>query len=133
LLKNVPVEDEKRKDLIPLEVELLDDITALYHLGMSSRFKQASVHFQNQMQTIAQLEETNRRLKRAKAANEPLDHLLLSKKLFRDDLVDHIRLCAWYRVLLFSPVNDLFGFSFFLFSNLFSFFLSFCNRENKKT
>jgi hypothetical protein len=67
LQKNMPILDQSDvKQKLPFDVELLDDLIMLYHLGMSARFKQASAHLQNQTQTISQLEETNRRIKRAK-------------------------------------------------------------------
>ncbi len=69
LTKTMPIveaEEDKERRPIPLEVELLDDIVLLYHLGISARFKQAALHLQNQVQTITQLEETNKRIKRAK-------------------------------------------------------------------
>ena len=52
------------QEAIPLPVELFDDVVMLYHLVISSKFKQAAIHMQNQMQGIAQLEENNKRIKR---------------------------------------------------------------------
>ncbi len=52
-------------EVIPLEIELVDDLMLLYHLGMSHNFKQAIAYSQNLTQAIAQLEDTNKRIKRA--------------------------------------------------------------------
>ena len=66
LRKTLPIErEETEQKQIPLEVELLDDLVFLYHLGMSSRFKTAVVCFQNLQQAVAQLEDANKKIKRA--------------------------------------------------------------------
>jgi len=103
LQKNMPIlNDPNRKQPISLEVEILDDIMMLYHLGISSQFKQASIYLQKQTQIITQLEETNRRIKRARELSENVETLLSAKKISTEDLVHNIRQCMWYRVTLFT-------------------------------
>lgn len=65
LTKNMPLPeaDIKQAHPIPLEIELVDDLVFLHHLGMSSRFKSASMHLQNQLQAISQLTDVNKRIK----------------------------------------------------------------------
>lgn len=107
LVKNMPIVDQNAinsKDGISLYDELFDDLVILYHLCMSSKFKQAALNHQNQVQTITQLEDTTKRIARARELNsEGVEHLLLAKKVFRDDVIDHIRLCTWHKVVLFHP------------------------------
>eukprot|EP01114_Cavostelium_apophysatum_P005195 TRINITY_DN1593_c0_g1_i2.p1 TRINITY_DN1593_c0_g1~~TRINITY_DN1593_c0_g1_i2.p1 ORF type:complete len:489 (+),score=140.49 TRINITY_DN1593_c0_g1_i2:334-1800(+) len=80
-----------------------------YHFGMSAKFKQASVHLQNLMQTLAQLEDTNKRIKRlleqgntGGPIDPTLNHFNKAKRLFKDDAADYVRLGAWQKVQLFQ-------------------------------
>lgn len=66
LKKTMPIEGSNQPVNLPIEVEMFDDMVMLYHLAMSSRFKQSSILHQSQIQTIGLLEEANKRMKRAK-------------------------------------------------------------------
>eukprot|EP01117_Protostelium_nocturnum_P008236 TRINITY_DN2939_c0_g2_i1.p1 TRINITY_DN2939_c0_g2~~TRINITY_DN2939_c0_g2_i1.p1 ORF type:complete len:1088 (-),score=416.38 TRINITY_DN2939_c0_g2_i1:26-3289(-) len=97
-------EKSKKKDR-PLQVFLFDSLIILHHLGMSTRFKSAAMHLQNQISTIAQLDDTNKRIKRASGGGpvgESTDRLLFAKKAFRDDVIEHVRVCAWIGAMLYS-------------------------------
>eukprot|EP00898_Chlorokybus_atmophyticus_P004629 jgi/Chlat1/5167/Chrsp33S05151 len=84
------------------KAELLDCMTLLYQLGLSSNFKQASGHLQQQMQAIAQLEDTDRRIKRSEPGCDMVRHLKEARAVFREDVIENVRMCAWYRVTLFG-------------------------------
>jgi len=87
---------------LPLEVELFDDMIMFYYFGMSARFKQASIEMQALTNSLTQLEDTGKRIKRQKEQNPQVEHLILAKKVFLDDAVDRVRTCAWNRVWLFE-------------------------------
>ncbi len=38
-------------------------------------------------------------------SNEGVDHLVSAKKVFRDDVVLHVRLCSWHKVMLYHQVR----------------------------
>jgi Kip1 ubiquitination-promoting complex protein 1 len=96
--------EEAGAELVALHFsELMDALMLLYHLGMSGLFKQASFQLQSQMQTISQLVDTDRRIQQyASTTGDLVRHLKEARAVFRADVVDSVRLCAWYRVTLFS-------------------------------
>jgi len=56
-------EEEEGAELVAMHFgELMDALMLLYHLGMSGFYKQASFQLQSQMQTVAQLDDTDRRI-----------------------------------------------------------------------
>ncbi|KAG9151750.1 hypothetical protein Leryth_002032 [Lithospermum erythrorhizon] len=83
------------------EEELLDAMLLLYHLGVSPNLKQASSYGYRQSQSIALLEETDRQI-RERTSGEQVTHLKDARSTYREEVMDCIRYCAWYRVSLFS-------------------------------
>ncbi|KAI4345187.1 hypothetical protein L6164_012334 [Bauhinia variegata] len=83
------------------EEELLDVLLWLYHIGLAPNFKQASYYMTHQSQTISLLEETDKQI-RERACGEQLKHLKEARNEYREDVVDCVRHCAWYRISLFS-------------------------------
>ncbi|KAJ7546266.1 hypothetical protein O6H91_08G032800 [Diphasiastrum complanatum] len=84
------------------EEELLESMLLLYHLGLAQNFKQASYQMQHQIQSIAQLDDTDRQIRSEKGSSEHLKQLKEARALYRDDLIDCVRQCTWYRVCLLS-------------------------------
>uniref|UniRef100_A0A7I4BXX7 RING-type E3 ubiquitin transferase n=1 Tax=Physcomitrium patens TaxID=3218 RepID=A0A7I4BXX7_PHYPA len=84
------------------EEELLDIMLLLYHLGLAQNFKQASFFMQHQMQSIAQLDETDRQIREEKMSSEYVKRLKEARTLYREDLIDCVRQCTWYRVTMFA-------------------------------
>ncbi|KAE9601286.1 putative transcription factor C2H2 family [Lupinus albus] len=84
-----------------LEEELLDVLLWLYKYGLASNFKNASYYMTHQAQTILCLEETDKQI-REKSCSEKLKHLKESRNEYREQVVDCVRRCAWYRVSLFA-------------------------------
>eukprot|EP00245_Coleochaete_scutata_P018512 TRINITY_DN967_c1_g2_i1.p1 TRINITY_DN967_c1_g2~~TRINITY_DN967_c1_g2_i1.p1 ORF type:complete len:984 (+),score=172.68 TRINITY_DN967_c1_g2_i1:39-2954(+) len=80
--------------------EMLDIMVLLYHLGLTSSLKQASLHMHRQMQSVAQLEETDRQIQRSD--NLRLEHYREARNVYRDDVIENVRHCTWYRVSLFG-------------------------------
>jgi len=78
------------------EEELLDIMVLLYHLGLAQNFKQASFCMQHQMQSIAQLDDTDRLIRGEKVSGDYLKRLKEARTLYREDLIDFVRQCTWY-------------------------------------
>ncbi|KAK3017015.1 hypothetical protein RJ639_006876 [Escallonia herrerae] len=83
------------------EEELLDAMLLLYHLGLAPNFKQASSFISHQSQSISLLEETDKQI-RERATGEQLKRLKEARTLYREEVMDCVRHCAWYRISLFS-------------------------------
>ncbi|KAG0626698.1 hypothetical protein M758_2G144800 [Ceratodon purpureus] len=84
------------------EEELLDSMLLLYHLGLAQNFKQASYYMQHQMQSIGQLDETDRQIRGERMSSEYLKRLKEARTVYREDLIDCVRQCTWYRVTMFA-------------------------------
>ncbi|GAV71431.1 SPRY domain-containing protein [Cephalotus follicularis] len=83
------------------EEELLDVLLFLYHIGLAPNFKQASYYMSHQSQSISLLEETDKQL-RERPCNEQLKRLKEARINYREEVIDCVRHCAWYRITLFS-------------------------------
>ncbi|KAL3524719.1 hypothetical protein ACH5RR_013091 [Cinchona calisaya] len=83
------------------EEELLDAMLLLYHLGVAPNFKQASSYVARQSQSIILLEETDKQI-REKAIGEQAKRLKEARSVYREEVMDCVRHCAWYRISLFS-------------------------------
>ncbi|KAL6993093.1 RING-type E3 ubiquitin transferase [Sarracenia purpurea var. burkii] len=83
------------------EEELLDAMLLLYHLGLAPNFKQASSYMSHQSQSISLLEETDKQI-RERACGEQLKRLKEARSVYREEVMDCVRNCAWYRISLFS-------------------------------
>jgi hypothetical protein len=57
---------------------------------------QASFYMQHQMQSIAQLDETDRQIRGEKMSSEYLKRLKEARSVYREDLIDCVRQCTWY-------------------------------------
>ncbi|KAJ7543067.1 hypothetical protein O6H91_09G024000 [Diphasiastrum complanatum] len=84
------------------EEELLESMLLFYHLGLAQNFKQASYYMQHQIQSIAQLDDTDRQIRSEKGSSDHLKQLKEARAVYRDDLIDCVRQCTWYRVCLLS-------------------------------
>ncbi|PRP88001.1 hypothetical protein PROFUN_04429 [Planoprotostelium fungivorum] len=93
---------------ISMEAMMFDCVVMLHHLGMSSRFKAAAIHMQNQISLVAQLEDTNKRMKRVSTGvgAENTDRLQFAKKIFLTDVIDHVRRCAWIAASLYNKTKQ---------------------------
>ncbi|KAI8030390.1 E3 ubiquitin-protein ligase RKP [Camellia lanceoleosa] len=83
------------------EEELLDAMLLLYHLGPAPNFKQASSYMSRQSHSISLLEETDKQI-RERACGEQLKRLKEARSVYREEVRDCVRNCAWYRISLFS-------------------------------
>ncbi|ESR41281.1 E3 ubiquitin-protein ligase RKP [Citrus sinensis] len=83
------------------EEELLDALLLLYHIGLAPNFKQASYYMSHQSQSISLLEETDKQI-RERACSEQLKRLKEARNNYREEVIDCVRHCAWYRISLFS-------------------------------
>ncbi|KAI5582324.1 hypothetical protein BDE02_07G078500 [Populus trichocarpa] len=83
------------------EEELLDTLLLLYHIGVAPKFKQASYYMSHQAQSISLLEETDKQI-RERACCEKLRRLKEARNEYREEVMDCVRHCAWYRISLFS-------------------------------
>ncbi|KAK1301797.1 E3 ubiquitin-protein ligase RKP [Acorus calamus] len=83
------------------EEELLDAMLLLYHLGLAPQLKQAFYYMSQQSQAISLLDETDKQI-RERSCSEQLKNLKDVRNIYREQLVDCIRQCAWYRMCLFS-------------------------------
>jgi Kip1 ubiquitination-promoting complex protein 1 len=56
----------------------------------------------HQMQSIAQLEDTDRQIRGEKVSSDYLKRLKEARTYYREDLMDCVRQCTWYvnRVIL---------------------------------
>ncbi|KAI3775874.1 hypothetical protein L1987_45630 [Smallanthus sonchifolius] len=84
-----------------IEEELLDAMLLLYHLGLAPNFKQASTYMSHQSHSISQLEETDRQI-REQGSGEQLRRLKEARSVYREEVIDCVRHCAWYRISLFA-------------------------------
>lgn len=84
-----------------IEEELLDAMLLLYHLGLSPYLKQASYYMSHQSQLISQLEETDKQIKE-RSSSEQVKRLKEARNVYREELVDCVRQCAWHRISLFA-------------------------------
>ncbi|KAL4578054.1 hypothetical protein LXL04_014169 [Taraxacum kok-saghyz] len=84
-----------------VEEELLDAMLLLYHLGLAPNFKQASAYMTHQSHSISQLEETDRQI-RDRGSGEQLRRLKEARSVYREEVIDCVRHCAWYRISLFA-------------------------------
>ncbi|OVA13673.1 B30.2/SPRY domain [Macleaya cordata] len=99
-LRSVP-RDSHLSSATLREEELLDAMLLLYHLGLAPNFKQASYYMSHQAQSISLLEETDRQI-RERSCSEQLKRLKEARNVYREELIDCVRQCAWYRISLFS-------------------------------
>ncbi|KAM3359728.1 E3 ubiquitin-protein ligase RKP isoform X1 [Capsicum galapagoense] len=83
------------------EEELLDAMLLLYHLGLAPNFKQASLYMSRQSQSIILLEEVDKQI-REKVCGEHVKRLKEARSVYREEVMDCVRHCAWYRASLFS-------------------------------
>ncbi|XP_049387197.1 E3 ubiquitin-protein ligase RKP isoform X1 [Solanum stenotomum] len=83
------------------EEELLDTMLLLYHLGLAPNFKQASLYMNRQSQSISLLEETDKQI-RENVCREHVKRLKEVRGVYREEVMDCVRHCAWYRISLFS-------------------------------
>ncbi|PON50865.1 43kDa postsynaptic protein [Trema orientale] len=83
------------------EEELLDVLLLLYHIGLAPNFKQASYYMSHQSQSISLLEEVDKQI-RERACSEQLKRLKEARNNYREEVIDCVRHCAWYRISLFS-------------------------------
>ncbi|KAL0378586.1 UNVERIFIED_CONTAM: E3 ubiquitin-protein ligase RKP [Sesamum radiatum] len=83
------------------EEELLDAMLLLYHLGLAPNFKQASSFMSRQSQSISLLEETDRQI-RDSIYGDQVKRLKEARSVYREEVMDCVRHCAWYRLSLFS-------------------------------
>jgi len=104
LQKTFPIQTPSEPAQIPFEAEIFDDLTFFYHLIISLAFKNASAVIQSLNSAITQLEDTNKRIKKAQELNqsEGVEHLTTAKKVFKDDACDLTRQATWNRQVLFS-------------------------------
>ncbi|KAK1421533.1 hypothetical protein QVD17_23948 [Tagetes erecta] len=84
-----------------IEEELLDAMLLLYHLGLAPKFKQASAYMSHQSHSISQMEETDKQI-RERGSGEQLRRLKEARSLYREEVIDCVRHCAWYRISLFA-------------------------------
>ncbi|XP_042391139.1 E3 ubiquitin-protein ligase RKP isoform X2 [Zingiber officinale] len=83
------------------EEELLHTKLLLYHLGVASNFRQAFYYMSHQSQSISLLDDTDKQI-REKSCIEQVKRLKEARNAYREELVDCVRQCAWYRISLFS-------------------------------
>lgn len=83
------------------EEELLDAMLLLYHLGLAPNFKQVSSFMSRQSQSISLLEESDRQL-RESIYGDQVKRLKEARSVYREEVMDCVRHCAWYRLSLFS-------------------------------
>lgn len=84
------------------EEELFDTMVLLYHLGLAPNFKQASYYMSHQSQSISLLDDTDKQIRAEKTSHDHLKRLKEARSVYREDLVDCIRQCTWYKVSLLA-------------------------------
>ncbi|XP_052197848.1 E3 ubiquitin-protein ligase RKP isoform X2 [Diospyros lotus] len=99
-MRIIPLESDSSSATLK-EEELLDAMLLLYHLGLAPNFKQASSYMSQQSQLVALLEETDKQI-RERACVEQLKRLKEARIDYREEVMDCVRNCAWYRISLFS-------------------------------
>ncbi|KAJ8765528.1 hypothetical protein K2173_014650 [Erythroxylum novogranatense] len=100
-IRKIPPREGSTSSATLREEELLDTLLLLYHIGVAPNFKQASYYMSHQSQSIALLEETDKQI-RERACGEQLRRLKEARNDYREEVIDCVRHCAWYRVCLFS-------------------------------
>ncbi|KAL8134059.1 hypothetical protein AgCh_009217 [Apium graveolens] len=98
-LSRIVPRESNMSSAILKEEELLDALLLLYNLGLAPIFKQASSCISHQAQSISLLEETDKQI-RERATGEQLKRLKEARTVYREELVDCVRKCAWYRISL---------------------------------
>ncbi|XP_078432636.1 E3 ubiquitin-protein ligase RKP isoform X2 [Wolffia australiana] len=83
------------------EDELLDVLLLLFHLDVSSSFKQAFYYKSHYASLSGMLDEVDKQM-REKPFGEHHRALREARNVYREELVDCIRQCAWYRASLYS-------------------------------
>lgn len=99
-LMNVPRETNMSSATLR-EEELLDALLLLYHIGLAPNFKQASYYMSHQSQSISVLDETDKQIREG-TCTEQLKRLKEARNCYREEVIDCVRHCAWYRISLFS-------------------------------
>ncbi|PKA56782.1 E3 ubiquitin-protein ligase RKP [Apostasia shenzhenica] len=97
---NEPVACELTLDVLR-EEELLDVMLFLYHLGVTPKFRQAFYYMSHQSHSLSLLDDTDKQI-RERSCIEQLRRLKEARKSYQEELVDCVRQCTWYRILLFS-------------------------------
>ncbi|XP_059431875.1 E3 ubiquitin-protein ligase RKP isoform X2 [Corylus avellana] len=97
---NVPRESNMSSATLR-EEELLDALLLLYHIGLAPNFKQASYYMSHQLQSISVLDETDKQIREG-TCSEQLKRLKEARNFYREEVIDCVRHCAWYRISLFS-------------------------------
>ncbi|XP_020257334.1 E3 ubiquitin-protein ligase RKP isoform X2 [Asparagus officinalis] len=99
-LGNAPLTSQLSSDILRKE-ELLDFMLLLYHLGVAPNFRQAFYYMSQQLQSISHLDDTDKQI-REKSSSEQLKRLKDVRNAYREELVDCVRQCTWFRISLFS-------------------------------
>eukprot|EP00252_Welwitschia_mirabilis_P001548 TRINITY_DN11422_c0_g1_i1.p1 TRINITY_DN11422_c0_g1~~TRINITY_DN11422_c0_g1_i1.p1 ORF type:complete len:749 (-),score=140.82 TRINITY_DN11422_c0_g1_i1:63-2258(-) len=84
------------------EEELFDMMVLLYHLGLVPNFKQASYYMSHQSHCFALLDDTDEQIRAGNTSSDHLRHLKEARNVYREDLVDCVRQCAWYKIALLA-------------------------------
>ncbi|XP_071735461.1 E3 ubiquitin-protein ligase RKP [Rutidosis leptorrhynchoides] len=84
-----------------VEEELFDAMLLLYDLGLAPNFKQALAYMSHQSHLISQLEETDKQI-RERVSGEQLRRLKEARSVYREEVIDSVRHCTWYRISLFA-------------------------------
>ncbi|XP_050876787.1 E3 ubiquitin-protein ligase RKP isoform X2 [Lathyrus oleraceus] len=69
--------------------------------ALSESISKASYYMTHQAQSISLLEETDKQI-RDRACGEKLKHLKEARNEYREEVIDCVRHCAWYRISLLS-------------------------------
>lgn len=99
-LGNAPLTSQLSSEVLRQE-ELLDVMLLLYHLGVAPNFRQAFYYMSQQLQSISLLDDTDKQI-REKSCIEQVKRLKDVRNGYREELVECVRQCAWYRITLFS-------------------------------
>uniref|UniRef100_A0A6V7QWM5 RING-type domain-containing protein n=1 Tax=Ananas comosus var. bracteatus TaxID=296719 RepID=A0A6V7QWM5_ANACO len=99
-LGSVPMMDQLSSEALR-EEELLDIMLLLYHLGVAPKFRQAFYFMSHQSQSISLLDDTDKQI-REKSSVEQVKRLKEARNVYREELVDCVKHCVWYRASLFS-------------------------------
>ncbi|KAL5703827.1 RING-type E3 ubiquitin transferase [Ranunculus cassubicifolius] len=84
-----------------IQEELLDAMLLLYQSGLAPNFKQAAYYMSHQSQTISLLEETDKQIKESSSSKQ-VKRLKEARNMYREEIVDCVRQCAWHRISLFA-------------------------------
>ncbi|XP_008810251.2 E3 ubiquitin-protein ligase RKP isoform X1 [Phoenix dactylifera] len=99
-LESVPMTNQLSSGTLR-EEELLDIMLLLYHLAVAPNFRQAFYYMTHQSQSISLLDDTDKQI-RERSCIEQVKRLKEARNVYREELVDCVRQCAWYRISLFS-------------------------------